>query len=79
MKTEKKSFMGLKKHIGAGAALALLVAGGGAGRTQAQASPVATNTERQTMTQSKFYCNIKALSPTGLPVHLSTPFPAHRH
>jgi hypothetical protein len=64
MKTKKKSFMGLKKHIGAGAALALLVAGGGAGRTQAQASPVATNTERQTMTQSKFYCNIKALNPT---------------
>jgi hypothetical protein len=64
MKTEEKSFMGLKKHIGLGAALALLVAGGGAGRIQAQASPVATNTERQTMTQSKFYCNIKALNPT---------------
>ncbi len=56
MKREKEQF--------AGVVLALLMAGG-SGRMQAQASHLATNVERQTMTtQSKFYCNTKALNPT---------------
>jgi hypothetical protein len=64
MNTEKKSFAGMKKRNAPAAALALLLAGGAVGRPDALASPVDTNTERQTMTtQSKFYCNIKALNP----------------
>jgi hypothetical protein len=48
-----------------GAALALLMAGSGAVRIQAQAVPRKINAEGQPMTtQSEFYCNRNALSPT---------------
>ena len=64
MNREKEQFAGMSKWGLGGAALALLLAGG-AGRIQAQASGRTTNAARQTMTtQSKFYCNIKALTPT---------------
>ncbi len=64
MNREKEQFAGMSKWGLSGAALALLLAGG-AGRIQAQASGRTTNAARQTMTtQSKFYCNIKALTPT---------------
>jgi uncharacterized protein HemX len=47
----------------ASAALAMLVAGGGATRLFAQKSPAFLNQEKQVATtQSKFYCNIKALN-----------------
>ena len=63
MNREKEQFAGMSKWGLGGAALALLLAGG-AGRIQAQASGRTTNAARQTMTtQSKFYCNIKALTP----------------
>jgi hypothetical protein len=48
-----------------GAGLALLMCASGAGRSQAQSSRPKTIMESQTMTtQSKLYCNIKALNPT---------------
>jgi len=56
-------FAGTRKRSAAGMALALLMAVGG--RVQAEASLLTMSAERQTMTtQSKFYCNIKALNPT---------------
>lgn len=55
----------MKKRTVWGAAVALLIVDGGAGRMQAQTSPVTRNAENQAMTtQSKFYCNSKALNPT---------------
>jgi hypothetical protein len=48
----------------ASAALAMLVAGGGAAGLFAQTSLAFVNQEKQVATtQSKFYCNIKALTP----------------
>jgi hypothetical protein len=48
----------------AGAALALLIAGGEAAGLAAQGSAIVVEGERQVAkTQSKFYCNIKALTP----------------
>jgi hypothetical protein len=48
----------------AGAALALLIAGGEAAGLAAQGSAIVVKGERQVATtQSKFYCNIKALTP----------------
>jgi hypothetical protein len=48
----------------AGLALAVWMAGGGAVAMIGQNPPAAGNTEKQmTTTQSKFYCNIKALTP----------------
>jgi hypothetical protein len=70
MNMEKKTYTGVKKCSVVGAALALLVLNGGWGRTQVQASRVASHTERQTMTtQSRFYCNLKALNPTERTQH----------
>ncbi|HXM92670.1 MAG TPA: hypothetical protein VOA64_00220 [Candidatus Dormibacteraeota bacterium] len=55
----------MKKRTVWGAAVALLIVDGGAGRMQSQTSPLTRNAESQTMTtQSKFYCNSKALNPT---------------
>jgi len=48
----------------AGAALALLIAGGEAAGLAAQGSAIIVEGERQVATtQSKFYCNTKALTP----------------
>ena len=64
MTSEKEQIAGMSKWSLVGVTLGLLIAGGVA-RVQGQGSPLATNAERQTMTtQSKFYCNIKALNPT---------------
>jgi|SRR5579862_1895408 len=64
MTSEKEQIAGMSKWSLVGVTLGLMI-GGGVGRVQAQGSPLATNAERQTMTtQSKFYCNIKALNPT---------------
>jgi len=50
--------------MAAGAALALLIAGGEAAGLAAQGSAIVVEGERQVATtQSKFYCNIKALNP----------------
>ena len=50
--------------VAAGAALALLITGGEAAGLVVQNSPARVNQEKQvTTTQSKFYCNIKALTP----------------
>jgi hypothetical protein len=50
--------------VTASAALALMMAGGGAASLVAQNSPAPVNKEKQVATtQSKFYCNIKALTP----------------
>jgi hypothetical protein len=50
--------------VTASAALALMMAGGGATGLVAQNSPAPMNKEKQVATtQSKFYCNIKALTP----------------
>jgi len=49
--------------MAAGAALALLIAGGEATGLVAQSSAIVVEGERQVATQSKFYCNIKALNP----------------
>ena len=59
----KERFLGVSKRS-ATAAMALLVLANGAVRLPAQDSPVKTNTDNPSMTtQSKFYCNIKALTP----------------
>jgi len=50
--------------MAAGAALALLIAGGEAAGLVAQSSAIVVGGERQVATtQSKFYCNIRALTP----------------
>jgi hypothetical protein len=54
----------LKKVTSAAAALTLLVATGGASRTPATALPnTPASAALQETTQTKFYCNIKALNP----------------
>jgi hypothetical protein len=64
MTSEKEQIPGMSKWSLVGVTLGLMIVGG-VGRVQAQGSPLATNAEKQTMTtQSKFYCNIKALNPT---------------
>ncbi len=63
MNSKKERFAKLSKRSAAGAALALLIAGGGAKGLAGQGSPAADKAEKQTMTtQSKFYCNSKALN-----------------
>jgi hypothetical protein len=63
MMNKNEQFAGARKH-GAVAALALVMAGGGAAGLAAQSSAPTANTEKPPMTtQSKFYCNIKALTP----------------
>jgi len=67
MKSRKKLFgQGSKRSavVMASAALALLMAGGETSGLIAQNSPAFVNEEKQVATtQSKFYCNIKALNP----------------
>jgi len=64
MNSKKQRFGKVSKRMAAtsGAALALLIAGGEG--LFAQKSPAFMNQEKQVATtQSKFYCNIKALTP----------------
>jgi hypothetical protein len=64
MNRKKEQVAAAGKLSAAVAALAFLMAGGGAAVLAAQGTPTAGNTEKQmTTTQSKFYCNIKALTP----------------
>ena len=64
MNGKKEQFAVAGKRSAAVAALALLVAGSGAAGPAAQNAQTTGNTEKQmTTTQSKFYCNIKALTP----------------
>jgi hypothetical protein len=66
MNSKKQRFGKVSKRIAAtsGAALALLIAGGEPAGLFAQKSPAFINQEKQVATtQSKFYCNIKALTP----------------
>ena len=66
MNERKERLVGTStRNAVAGTALALLVAGGGAGLLFARGSmPALTSREKQvTTTESKFYCNIKALTP----------------
>lgn len=64
MNGKKEHFAAVNNRSAAVAALALLIVGGGAARLTAQGAPTAGMTEKQmTTTQSKFYCNIKALTP----------------
>jgi len=62
MKIEKK-FARTRNAIAAGVSLSLLTIAGNCADAKAQELAAASNTERQTVTQSKFYCNIKALDP----------------
>jgi len=64
MNRKKERFAGIQKKVTTGA-LALLVAGNGAAALPARgATPTQESKEKQmTTTQSKFYCNIKALTP----------------
>jgi hypothetical protein len=66
MNSKKERFGTVSKRrtvATASAALAMLVAGGGAAGLFAQKSPAFVNQEKQVATtQSKFYCNIKALN-----------------
>jgi hypothetical protein len=63
MKIEKK-FARTRNAMAAAASLSLLTMAGNYADAKAQGSAAASNTEKQTVTQSKFYCNIRALSPT---------------
>jgi hypothetical protein len=64
MNRNKKPFAGMHKRNAVAAALTLLITGNvGVAQTGAAAQARATNTERQmNTTQSKFYCNTKALT-----------------
>jgi len=64
MKTKNERKAGMTKKSLASLALAVWMAGGGAVGMTGQNPPTTGNTEKQmTTTQSKFYCNIKALTP----------------
>ena len=65
MNQKKEQFGGLDKRNAAGAAaLALLIAGTAVSATpRSNITARSANTEKQMTTQSKFYCNIKALTP----------------
>lgn len=64
MNSKKEQFAAASKRSAAVAALALLIARGRATGLAAQGTPGAGNAEKQmTTTQSKFYCNSKALTP----------------
>ena len=64
MNSKKERFARLSKRSAVGAALALLIAGGEAAGLAAQGSATVVEDERQVATiQTKFYCNIKALTP----------------
>lgn len=65
MKNKKEHFAGTEKSKAAAAALTLVLAGSvtaaAAGTNQTQ--PPTSKENQMTTTQSKFYCNIKALTP----------------
>lgn len=64
MKTKKEEKAGMTKKSLASLALAVWMASGGAAGMTGQNPPPGGNTEKQMTTrQSKFYCNIKALTP----------------
>jgi hypothetical protein len=64
MNSKKEQFTAASKRSAAAAALALLIVGGGAVKLTAQGTATPGKAEKQmTATQSKFYCNIKALTP----------------
>ena len=64
MNRNKERLTNTSKMSVAGVALAMLIAASGAAEPAAQNSTITGNGERQAMsTQSKFYCNIKALTP----------------
>lgn len=64
MNRTKKQLVGLSKRGTAGAALGLLIAGGGTTGLLAQNPVIIVRPEMHaTTTQSKFYCNSKALTP----------------
>lgn len=66
MSSKKERFGEMSKRskaAKAGVALAVIMSASGATEIAAQGSPAAVTTEKQAMTtQSKFYCNIKALT-----------------
>jgi hypothetical protein len=62
MKMEKK-FARTRNAIAAAASLSLLTMAGNCADAKTQGPAAASNAEKQTVTQSKFYCNIKALNP----------------
>lgn len=65
MNEMSERYAGKRKGTATAVGLALLAIGGVAGRVQAQNSSPTTNTGGRTMTsQSKFYCNVRALNPT---------------
>jgi len=65
MNSTKERFVRMSKRSVAGTALALVIAGGGVKELVAQSAPARANEEKQMVTtQSKFYCNIKALNPS---------------
>lgn len=64
MNRRKKGFSRASKRRGAAAALASLALANAAMSLSAQSSRTKTSTENQSVTtQSKFYCNMKALTP----------------
>jgi hypothetical protein len=63
MKMEKK-FARTRNAMAAAASLSLLTMAGNCADAKAQGSAAESNAEKQTVTQSKFYCNIRALSST---------------
>src|SRR5215470_3456901 len=64
MNGKKEQFAGIQKKVMAGAALALLVVGNGAAALPARGATLSQESKEKQMTttQSKFYCNIKALT-----------------
>ena len=64
MKSSKEQFVTVMKKRGAGLTLAIWMGGSGMTGLAAQDSAILVTPERQVATvQSKFYCNIKALTP----------------
>jgi hypothetical protein len=64
MSRKRELFARVSRASVAGATLATLIVAGGGAELAAQNSTITVNGERQAMTtQSKFYCNIKALTP----------------
>ena len=65
MNSEKKNFAPARTAV-VGFGLLALAAGNG---SEVKAQPRTANDDKQTVTQSKFYCNIKALSPAERASH----------
>ena len=64
MMKKNDAWAGMSKRSAAAVGLALFIASGSVARPKAQGTPAAEKTEKQmTTTQSRFYCNIKALTP----------------